>query len=254
MPHIIEKTTLEDIRATEPDTIWYSVNTRWWTHRLTDLRERPDSRLPCDPRGGMLMMVDAEAFLSPAEANPAHYGKHGLAAFMAAHNDNCVVSPSDSRSTCLRSWQEYNDLLDQHRNTNSWWLGRQLSEAEAGIANIRRTKRAESKGVTMSLGDASKVVLWPGGDEPISDDSIEVRAGMMAAEAIEQGATKVWVVQRSYWDHSPSDFTPEEVKAIIDQPEPLAFADSLGNVHIRVVGIGPFIDPAFVRLFEQTTG
>ena len=113
MPHIIEEITLEDIRATKPETIWCSVNTCWWTHRETDLRQRRDSTLPCDPRGGMLMMYEAKQFLAAAEANPAHYGKHGLAAFIAAHNDNCVVSPSDRRNTCLESWQEYNDLLDR---------------------------------------------------------------------------------------------------------------------------------------------
>ena len=61
----------------------------------------------------MLMMGDAGAFLQAAEENPSLYGKHGLAAFMAAHNDNTVVSEQDSRQTCLRTWDEYNDLLDQ---------------------------------------------------------------------------------------------------------------------------------------------
>ena len=112
MPQIRGLTTLEDVRSAEPKTIWYSVRTCWWTHRETDLRIHPKGGgLPCDPRGGMLMMSDAKGFLSDAEANPSRYGKHGLAAFMAAHNDNCVVSSSDSRNICLESWQEYNDLL-----------------------------------------------------------------------------------------------------------------------------------------------
>lgn len=58
------------------------------------------------------MMDDAASFLTRAESHPEHYGKHGLTAFVAAHNDNCVVSRSDPRNTCLQSWHEYNNLLD----------------------------------------------------------------------------------------------------------------------------------------------
>ncbi len=111
MPYIIKSITLQEIKDSEPKTIWYSMNTCWWTHRSTDLRTLPNG-LPCDPRGGVLMMAEAEAFIFDAEANPAHYGKHELTAFIAAHNDNCIVSQNDSRNTCLRSWQEYNDILD----------------------------------------------------------------------------------------------------------------------------------------------
>ena len=111
MPYIVEATTLQEIKHAAPETIWYSVHTCWWTHRSTDLRKLPNG-LPCDPRGGVLMMDEGQSFLTSAEANPDHYGKHGLAAFIASHNDNCVVSSDDHRNTCLRSWQEYNDLLD----------------------------------------------------------------------------------------------------------------------------------------------
>ena len=115
MTHIIEKTTLDDVYADRPDTIWYSVNTCWWTHRNTDLRRHPQGGLPCDPRGGMLMMTEpggAERWLRDIEANPERFGKHGLRAFIAAHNDNCVVSETDNRSTCLQTWEAYSTALD----------------------------------------------------------------------------------------------------------------------------------------------
>ena len=111
MAHIVKRTTLEDVKLAEPDTIWYSVNTCWWTHRQSDLRQHT-SGLPCDPRGGMLMMAGADSFFDVAEGNPGHYGEHGLDALIAAHNDNCVVAPDDLRSTCLRTWPEYNEALD----------------------------------------------------------------------------------------------------------------------------------------------
>ena len=111
MPVIINAITLETIKAARPETVWYAVKTCWWTHRQTDLRTLPNG-LPCDPRGSVLMMTDGQTFLAAAEANPDHYGKHGLAAFMASHNDNCIVSQTNVSSTSLQTWQEYNDLLD----------------------------------------------------------------------------------------------------------------------------------------------
>ena len=113
MPYIRQRTTLAEIIESEPDTIYYGFNTRWWTHREEDLRTKGRTDLPCDPRGGMLMMAPAREFLGAAMEHPGQYGKHGLDALIAAHNDNCVLSPFDGRSTCLESWQEYNDLLDR---------------------------------------------------------------------------------------------------------------------------------------------
>ena len=84
-------------------------------HRRQDLRQlcrvRPTSVDPCC---GMVMSLTSypEAFLKAAEElDPNAYGQHGLNTCIAAHNDNCIVSPVDHRSTCLRTWAEYNDLL-----------------------------------------------------------------------------------------------------------------------------------------------
>ena len=55
---------------------------------------------------------DVKGFLGTAEVFPGHYGEHGLDAFVAAHNDNCTVSETDLRSTCLETWDEYNALLN----------------------------------------------------------------------------------------------------------------------------------------------
>ena len=113
MPHIRQQITLAQVIDAEPDTIYYGVNTCWWTHREEDLRAKGgENGLPCDPRGGMLMMAKGRDFLEAAIENRAHYGKYGLDALMAAHNDNCIVAPFDARNTCLETWQEYNDLLD----------------------------------------------------------------------------------------------------------------------------------------------
>lgn len=113
MPYIRNKTTIEDVRRDTPQSIWYSMTTCWWTHRVSDLLTHVGSGLPCDPRGGMLMRTDnVSGFLGTAEVFPGHYGEHGLDAFIAAHHDNCIVDRDDPRNTCLRTWDEYNELLD----------------------------------------------------------------------------------------------------------------------------------------------
>lgn len=112
--HFTGRTTLGDIRKARPRTIYYGARTCWWTHRSSDLRRHPGCGLPCDPRCGVLMETnDVAGFLKAAEDNPAHYGRHGLEVFMAAHNDNMVVSKADPRPTCFETWDEYNDVLDR---------------------------------------------------------------------------------------------------------------------------------------------
>jgi hypothetical protein len=114
MPVIVERTALRDIRLELPSMIFYGANTPWWTHRASDLCRHPISGLPCDPRGGMLFQTDnVIGFIESAVHNAEHYGRHGIRAFMAAHNDNCQVSETDSRSTCMDNWGQYNDALDK---------------------------------------------------------------------------------------------------------------------------------------------
>ena len=114
MAYIKTVTTLESIRADNPTTIYYSMSTCWWTHKQSDVETLLGSGLPCDPRGGVLMETDAETFLLAAEGQPGFYGRHGLDAFMAAHNDNCVASSrrAEQRPACMRTWEEYNSQLD----------------------------------------------------------------------------------------------------------------------------------------------
>jgi hypothetical protein len=109
---IVDNISIKDIRQSKPKKIYYSVNTCWWTHNPEHLCTRPQSELPCDPRGGMLMQTDdVEGFLSAAEQNPTHYGEWGLRAFMAAHHQNCQVGPKDNRKTCFEKWDDYNRLI-----------------------------------------------------------------------------------------------------------------------------------------------
>jgi len=121
MPYIRKVKTIDDIKryvsayaevSGDIAQAYFSVNTCWWTHRSSDLHRHRESGLPCDPRGGMLMQSSLGAFVEAAEDNPDNYGRHGLDAFIAAHNDNCVVSEINPRSACLRAWQDYNNLLD----------------------------------------------------------------------------------------------------------------------------------------------
>lgn len=144
-----ELVTLDDIRAAKPAMIFYGANTCWWTHDPAHLgktksseseirstaesfcrnsstpdasiipyveraRRNHGSGLPCDPRGGVLFQTDdIEGFLSSAEENAQHYGRHGLRAFMAAHHANSFLSEQEPRPWCSADWDEYNDAIDR---------------------------------------------------------------------------------------------------------------------------------------------
>src|ERR1044072_7704154 len=108
---IVENITLDQVRAAKPKMIWYAVNTCWWTHNPEHLRT--DTSIPTDPRGSVLFQTESvDDFLRMALQNPAHYGKHGLRAFIASHHQNCIVSRDDPRPWSGETWQEYNDAID----------------------------------------------------------------------------------------------------------------------------------------------
>lgn len=98
-------------RAVRSSRLVYGSNTCWW--KLGDpVYNHREARLPCGPRGEMLLETDKPVdFLKAAEANPSHYGKHGLDAFIAAYHG--FVTTDDGRPTSLDSWDAYNDLIDQ---------------------------------------------------------------------------------------------------------------------------------------------
>lgn len=115
MVQIVERISLEEVRAAQPAMIYYATSTCWWTHDPEHLGRHPENGLPCDPRGSMLFETDdAQDFLKSAIENDEHYGKHGLRAFMAAHHLNCqIVEPGKApRPWSLREWAEYNAFLD----------------------------------------------------------------------------------------------------------------------------------------------
>lgn len=104
--------TIADVRADEPELIYYGAQTLWWSHKREHLRRHPTAGLPCCPRGGMLLQTDdTEGFLNAAESNPDFYGEYGLVAFIAAHNDNMLLHEGSKRHTCFERWEQYNEVL-----------------------------------------------------------------------------------------------------------------------------------------------
>lgn len=105
------RTTLEEIRASKPQAVYYGANTCWWTTDPAHLY-RLHSGIPCDPRGGVLFEShNVELFLSNAESYPGFYGRHGLRAFEAAYHGNVVVRET-GLPTCFQTWDEYNEVID----------------------------------------------------------------------------------------------------------------------------------------------
>lgn len=93
----------------------YALQTCWW--KLGDpcyTTSSEHGRLPCGPRGEMLLETDNPlAFIKAAEDNPEHYGRNGLDAFAAAYDGNLVTDTG--APTSFNSWDDYNALIDLQR-------------------------------------------------------------------------------------------------------------------------------------------
>lgn len=99
------------IEARHHNRLVYSISTCWW--KLGDPCYRhPNTNLPCDPRGGMLLETDDPVkFIETAEENLNHYGTHGIEAFIAAYHGNVVTD--NGLPTSFNTWDKYNELLDK---------------------------------------------------------------------------------------------------------------------------------------------
>jgi len=79
----------------------YSISCCWWTSFPEDLGENVVG-FPCCPHcGSLLFQAPLDKFLESAKADPAHYGKFGLDAFLEAHSRNT--------DRCHAGWDKYND-------------------------------------------------------------------------------------------------------------------------------------------------
>jgi hypothetical protein len=113
MAVIVERIGLPQVIAAAPPIIFVAMHTCWWTHDRRHICINPKSRLPCDPRGSVLMEMPPEPFFEAVQAHPEHYGKHGIRALMAAHHLNCQTTADDPRPTSLETWEEVNAALDE---------------------------------------------------------------------------------------------------------------------------------------------
>jgi hypothetical protein len=107
MPTITESLTMAQLEALKPKTLWVSRVLKWWTHRSESLHKARGGKLS-DPIGGDVYVVsDVKDYLRRAKlsAKEGVYGKHGIAALMAAHSDNC--------DTGFQFWNEYGALIDE---------------------------------------------------------------------------------------------------------------------------------------------
>lgn len=168
MTSIIKAITMEEIEQIKPAMIFHGMQSPWWTHDPAHLGATA-SGLPCDPSGGPLFETRHTAeFLAEARANPQHYGKHGLAAFMAAHHLNCRTNMDDLKPTCLRDWNAYNAVLDAQGGEP---LAIEMSVDDAArLRGIRRDRKALEQ-----LSDAPYARCLVCGHE-VSEREIEERS------------------------------------------------------------------------------
>lgn len=96
--------------AKNADRVVWAVHTCWW-YIGTPPYVIGEHKLPCDPRGSMLMEHNKPTeFIAHAEASPANYGEFGLLAFAAAYHSNVIVRAT-GKPTSFNSWAHYNALL-----------------------------------------------------------------------------------------------------------------------------------------------
>lgn len=109
---VVDEFSLDFIKAyaKNADRLVYGFQTPWW--KVGNPCYTTIHRLPCGPRSEMLLETDKPLdFIAQAEANPTHYGKHGLRAFVAAYHGNLIVE-SNKRPTSFDSWDQYNEAID----------------------------------------------------------------------------------------------------------------------------------------------
>ncbi|CAA7621097.1 hypothetical protein [Magnetospirillum sp. UT-4] len=113
---IVPIVDFDQVKRSVQPTAYFAMNTCWWTDNpghLGRMETGVGHGLPCGPRGEGLMTAPLREFLAAAKANPAHYGKHGLRAFMAAYHGNCLKEDATgARPWSLQTWVEYNAALD----------------------------------------------------------------------------------------------------------------------------------------------
>lgn len=112
----LNRISLEEVKeqATKSGIILYGASSCWWAHTWNSASKLEPSGIPCDPRGGVLFQTEEVAeFFDNAEANSGFYGRHGLAAFMAAHHYNSVANLTARLPWCCSGWEEYNLAVDR---------------------------------------------------------------------------------------------------------------------------------------------
>jgi hypothetical protein len=114
--HVDRIIGLEEVRRqlvahAKSGAIYYSDKSCWWTHHRGHAMRGTAGVMQCPLGGAIFMEKDWDSWLAAAEDNPAHYGAHGLDAFMAAHHANCRRG-ADGAPFASANWGDYNAALD----------------------------------------------------------------------------------------------------------------------------------------------
>lgn len=105
--------SLDDVRALNPEMIYYSVGTCWWTANPDDLYDGP---VPLDPAGSPLMQTDEiEDWLTWPEQNLGHY--KSVEAFILAYHGNVVDEAGNP--VCATGWETYQKLVEERARRGS---------------------------------------------------------------------------------------------------------------------------------------
>ena len=108
--------------------LYVSPVTKFWHHDWHGL-DYTHAASPTDPRGEPIIEVpNWRDVLDAAERNPSMFGEAGLAAFVAAHGDNCM------HAFLPRSWSAYGWKAYAHALRRNPDFGRKLETFGKGAA------------------------------------------------------------------------------------------------------------------------
>ena len=114
---------IEAILGPRHAVIYFATESKFWHHDVDAVKRQPVIPQPgawppapitwrrSGPRGEKISeAADWRAWLEAAERAPHLFGAYGLAAFEAAHGDNCL-HPFEPKSWSARNWNDYGHAL-----------------------------------------------------------------------------------------------------------------------------------------------
>lgn len=123
MGKMTQRITFADVFAANPEHIFYSTKTCWWTHDPKDLQKgavpldicgaplfQADRDDPFKHQDGVAAFLDAKVIRNHSAYSPEKGDHHHVTVLMAMHHQNCKDVPDFVRKAKAADYAEYINL------------------------------------------------------------------------------------------------------------------------------------------------